>query len=371
MKFLHTADWQMGMKAESVGTAGQRVRDERLQAGRRAIEAAKKNTVDFILVAGDLFEDNAVDRSLVQKVADILRTFEGPVYIIPGNHDPLAPGSVWDHPAWRSSDKLVVLADEKPLELDNCTLFPCPIHEKHSGKNPTAWIKAEVGTSINVGLAHGTVEGIQQDELDYPIPRDAAERAGIDYLALGHWHSTAAYPSSDGTTKMAYSGTHETSKFGERDSGNVLIVEIDGPGAKPTVTPVRTGGLSWQSLNAEVREKGDLARIRRQIDEIDSPENTLVDLTLAGLLHAEEQAELSHIQDILDSRFLHGHIDTSELLPSPDDDSWVLALPPGIVREAATRLQDMASPENADNEFPQIAARALMELYAIAGELGR
>ncbi len=371
MKFLHTADWQIGMKAESVGTARQRVRDERLQAGRRAIDLAKENSVDFILVAGDLFEDNAVDRSLVQKVADILRAFEGPVYIIPGNHDPLVPGSVWDHPAWKSSDNLVILADEKPLGLDSCTLFPCPIYEKHSSRNPSAWIEAETGKSINIGLAHGTVEGVQQDELDYPIPRDAAERAGLDYLALGHWHSTTTYPSTDGATRMAYSGTHEASKFGERDSGNVLIVEIEGPGAKPKATPLRTGGLSWQSLRPELREKGDLARIRLQIEEMDSPGNTLVALKLDGWLLAEEQAELSHIQDILDSRFLHGHIDTSELLPSPDDDTWVSALPTGIVREAATRLQNMASTENAGNESPQIAVRALMELYAIAGGAGQ
>ena len=29
MKFLHTADWQIGMKAAHVGVIGQRVRDER------------------------------------------------------------------------------------------------------------------------------------------------------------------------------------------------------------------------------------------------------------------------------------------------------------------------------------------------------
>ena len=371
MKLLHTADWQIGMKAESVGEAGKRVRDERLQAGRRVIEAAKKNSVDLILVAGDLFEDNAVDRSLVQKVADILSAFEGPVYIIPGNHDPLVPGSVWDHPAWESSENLVLLKDEKPLELEICTLFPCPLHEKHSGKNPTAWIKGEVGKSINIGLAHGTVEGIQQDELDYPIPRDAAERAGLDYLALGHWHSTATYPTTDAATRMAYSGTHETSKFGERDSGNVLIVEVEAPGAKPKMTAVRTGELSWHSLSTEVREVGDLARLRQQIEKMDSPENTLIDLTLTGLLHAEEQNELSHIQEILGSRFLHGHMDASKLLPSPDDDSWVSALPPGIVREAATRLRAVAAAEHTHEAPPEIAARALMELYAIAREVVR
>ena len=39
MKFLHTADWQIGMKAAHVGEAGARVREERLAAAKRVVEA--------------------------------------------------------------------------------------------------------------------------------------------------------------------------------------------------------------------------------------------------------------------------------------------------------------------------------------------
>lgn len=70
MRFLHTADWQIGMKASHVGEAGTRIRDERLAAARRVGEAACGAGAEFILVAGDTFEDNGVDRALIQKVAD-------------------------------------------------------------------------------------------------------------------------------------------------------------------------------------------------------------------------------------------------------------------------------------------------------------
>jgi len=88
MRFVHTADWQIGMKCQRLGDASARVREERLAAGHRVIRAAKDRAADFILVAGDLFEDNAVDRVLVQKVVDILNSFGGPVFVLPGNHDP-------------------------------------------------------------------------------------------------------------------------------------------------------------------------------------------------------------------------------------------------------------------------------------------
>lgn len=367
MKFLHTADWQIGMKAQSVGEAGARVREERLAAGNRVVDAAQEHGAEFIVVAGDVFEDNAVDRVLVQKVADTFGRFNGPVFIIPGNHDPLTPGSVWEHPVWKSSENVRVLREAAPIELSGVVLFPCPSLEKHSGADPTAWISPHRQGGIRIGLAHGTVEGIRQDEPDYPIPRDAAPRAGLDYLALGHWHSYALYPGPDGAPAMAYSGTHETTKFGERDSGNALIVEIAGPGAPPTITPVRTGGLVWKSIDTEVRERGDLVRTREDIEAMGDPDTTLIEVRLAGLLMAEERSEIDRILQVLESRFLAGRLEVSRLLPSPEDDSWLLGLPAGIIREAAHRLR-----VTADNPGPQseIATRALMELYAIAGEVG-
>ena len=189
MKFLHTSDWQMGMKADSVGLMADRVRAERLEAAKRVVQTAKEQGAEFILLTGDVFEDNAVDRLLVRKAGEILRAFPGSVYIIPGNHDPLSPGSVWEHGVWQEATNITVFRKPEPVELEGCILFPCPLHEKYSTKNPTAWINAKDVTKPAIGLAHGNVEGIPNGEPDYPIPRDAATRRGLDYLALGHWHS--------------------------------------------------------------------------------------------------------------------------------------------------------------------------------------
>ena len=83
MKFLHTADWQIGMRAAHVGAAGVRVREARLEAARRVIETGREAGVEFVVVCGDTFEDNGVDRVLVQKIVDILAGFGGLVYVIP------------------------------------------------------------------------------------------------------------------------------------------------------------------------------------------------------------------------------------------------------------------------------------------------
>ena len=157
-----------------------------------------------------------------------------------------------------------MLYEESPVDIPGGTLFPCPVREKHSVKNPTLWIP-DIPDGIRIGLAHGTVEGVQTEEPDYPIPRDAAAQKGLDYLALGHWHSFGSFPGPDGAVHMAYSGTHEPTKFGERDSGNVLIVEIAEAGAVPFITSVPTGKLQWEIFISELRETGDLSRFRKGV----------------------------------------------------------------------------------------------------------
>ncbi|MBN1911355.1 MAG: DNA repair exonuclease [Pirellulales bacterium] len=393
MKLFHTADWQIGMKAAHVGDAGERVRRERLAAGWRVVEAAREHGVDALLVAGDTFEDNAVERVLVQQVADILAEAPCPVFLIPGNHDPDVPGSVWEHRAWAAHDNLHVLHRAEPIALPGATLYPCPLHEKHSAADPTRWIDASGADGLAIGLAHGTVEGIAQDEPEHPIARDAAARAGLDYLALGHWHSFGAF---DGRT--AYSGTHETTKFGERDSGNALLVELTARGEPPVMTPVRTGGLRWASRRHEIRDENQLGQIRQEIEAWPEPGATLLDLRLSGVLPAGQRDELARIEELAAARFLYHRIDAAGLLPAPDDDGWLAGLADGPLKETARRLVALADPNTTDGgkgarhllceapegpfrqkvpgtfsarpDFatPEVAARALIELYALLGE---
>ncbi|MCX5990721.1 MAG: DNA repair exonuclease [Chloroflexi bacterium] len=373
MKFIHTADWQLGAKSAQLGSAAACVREERLAAVRRVMKVAQDHSADFMLIAGDTFEDNGVERALVQKVADILGGCNLPIYVIPGNHDPLTPGSVWEHPVWKSIENVHVLSEEKPIELQGGVLYCCPAREKRSRKNPTAWIPAEETGGIRIGLAHGTVEGVLQEEPDYPIPRDAALRAGLDYLALGHWHSTATYPMPDGAMRMAYSGTHETTRFNERDSGNVLVVDIPQRGGAPVITTVRTGSLIWKVIEKDIREPGDLLHVRKDIEAQENPASTLVVLRLKGLVAAGERDEIARIEEILASRFLFAYMDRSGIRPSPQDDSWLNDMPPGMLQNVASRLRELSDPQfvgdRPEGALPDVASRALMELYALVTEV--
>jgi DNA repair exonuclease SbcCD nuclease subunit len=347
------------MRAAHVGEVAARVREERLAAARRVVAAAVTGGAEFLLVAGDTFEDHAVGGTLVQKTGEILAAFPGPVYLLPGNHDPLVPGSVWEHPVFAGHENLIVLTEAEPIPLAGGTLHPCPVREKHSRVDPTRVLPTS-GEGIRIGVAHGTVEGVPMEVPDFPIPRDAAARACLDYLALGHWHSHATYPDEDGVVRMAYAGAHEPTKFGERDSGTAVLVSIDAPGAAPVLSKVETGGLTWFAGDFEIREAGDLEDVLATIEGLSEPDRTLVRVRLSGLLPAA--SSLERIATITTTRFLHGKFDDEDLLPSPEDDSWLDELPEGVVRVAAERLREMT----ASTGDAKVAARALAELYALA-----
>jgi DNA repair exonuclease SbcCD nuclease subunit len=364
MKFLHTSDWQIGMKAESVGRVGERVREERLEAAKRVVLAARDHGAEMIVLTGDVFEDNAVDRVLVRKVGEILRAFSGPVRIIPGNHDPLLPGSVWEHSVWREAANITVFKKAEPVEMDACILFPCPLHEKYSTKNPTSWINAKDVTKLAIGLAHGNVEGIPNGEPDYPIARNAATILGLDYLALGHWHSFACYETDDGACRMAYSGTHETTKFGERDSGNAVIVEITERGSPPKLTPVKTGRLNWSTIERTVDQPHTLEALSEELGKVEPPGCALVRILLAGVLFPDDRHSLARIEELLASRFLFGYLDASGLIPAPEGEGWIESLPPGAFREAAVKLRSQAA-QSATPEARTVATQALLQLFEL------
>ena len=354
MHFIHTADWQIGMKAAATGGAAKSVRQARLDAAARVVSLE----ADFLLVAGDTFEDNAIDRSLVQQTGEILARFRGPVYLLPGNHDPLQPGSVWDHPVWNQFSNLTVIRESAAIPVPGGTLIAAPLTETHSRRDPSACL-ADIPRPAGavVAMSHGTVEGIDADTEHHPIARDACARARADYLAIGHWHSTTLYPDANGAIRMAYCGAHETTKFGERDSGNVLRVRLDGA---LQVETIHTGLLSWRKLEEQVRAPGDLAALRDRLAAM--PEQALVKLEISGLLHPAESELLLQI-DEMRGRFLYLDVDTTGLRPAADE-GWEDSLPPGAVRLAARQLRERAAAGDA------IAAQALLELEALAAQVG-
>src|SRR5690606_28436368 len=181
-RFIHTADWQLGARFGQFGASGRRLRQARLTTLEKALALARQQAVDAFLIAGDLFEDNQVDESLVTTVVEIFRENASvPIYILPGNHDPFTgPDSVWRRTPFASGPAHVhVLTTPGVTDLGGAWLLASPLQQKLSTADPSlrfidlaASLPAD---ALKIGFTHGAlaIEGKHQPN-DFPIALNAA-----------------------------------------------------------------------------------------------------------------------------------------------------------------------------------------------------
>jgi DNA repair exonuclease SbcCD nuclease subunit len=96
MRFVHTADWQLGMTRYFLNGEAQ----PRYSAARREVVTglralADESAAEFVVVAGDVFEHNQLAPRVVSQSLEAIRAIGVPVYLLPGNHDPLDASSVY------------------------------------------------------------------------------------------------------------------------------------------------------------------------------------------------------------------------------------------------------------------------------------
>ncbi|MDO5835795.1 MAG: DNA repair exonuclease [Methanobacterium sp.] len=333
VKFLHTADWHLGLKYKQLGDKAQHARDIRLKTAQKILTTARDNDVDFILIAGDLLDSNQVDRKLVGEVSQLFQQVSPiPVYLLPGNHDPLTRDSLYHDPVWESVDNLTIFQENKPVVTGNCTLYPCPVIQKQSREDPTEWINTpEESNQLNIGVAHGNLQVGFIEEANFPIPPDRTQISGLDYLALGEWHSLFQHHDREGINRTVYPGTPETTKFGEDDSGKIVLVEIKSANDTPLITPLDVGNLSWLKLEKKINTLADARYLESELESIPEPENQVIYLQLSGVTDQETISYLSQLEDHYHDYFLKLQVSRDELYLKPNLLELKALIPEGAV----------------------------------------
>jgi len=140
LRFLHAADLHLGLRITRFEeSACKRIGEARFEAIEQLRVEAAKHQVHFVLIAGDVFDDHSVSRAIAERAFTLLegKGMPCPVYIIPGNHDPLTPGGVWDRDPWQRAQptkNIHLLRESTPfspsrfpfLYRESGRLFPWP-----------------------------------------------------------------------------------------------------------------------------------------------------------------------------------------------------------------------------------------------------
>ena len=292
LRFLHTSDWQLGMTRHFfTQDAQERYNQSRFDAIRTIGRIAKDEDCQFVLVCGDAFESNQVDRKTVARAMEAIKDVPVPVFILPGNHDPLNAASVYYSSTFldRKPPQVQVIDNTVPIKLaEGVELVGAPWISKRPIVNPIEdAINALVPTNgvTRICIGHGAVDTLSPDpESAGVISVTALERAiaegKIHFVALGDRHSLTKVGGGD---RIWYSGTPEATDFRETQPGYARIVEI-GDGRADT-KDIRIG--KWRFIEREridLNTAADVEAFRKSFDEIESKERTVVRLALVGSL---------------------------------------------------------------------------------------
>ncbi len=288
MRLIHSADWQLGARFVQFGAKAAVLREARQRTLANALQKAKEMEADAFLIAGDLFNDGQVNDTVIHAALDAFSTVpQLRVFILPGNHDPYSgPGCIWERSLLQKSPANVkVLSRAAVHELPGGFLIASPLQQKASTIVPSVKLaelaRALPTESIRIGITHGAlaIPGKHQPN-DFPIALNAASRAGLDYLALGHWHNGQVYDNG----RLAMSGTPEPDDFDQTGSGNVVLVEIASSRATPQLTNIPVASLRWRMLESDVMDFETARKsVLAKIEELKpNAESTILRVALRG-----------------------------------------------------------------------------------------
>ncbi len=375
VKFLHTADWQLGMTRHFLaGEAQARFSEARIDAVRRIGALAEREGCGFVVVCGDVFESNQVGRQVVVRALDAMQaTPQVTFYLLPGNHDPLDPSTVYRSPTFTRNcpSNVVVLEAPDPVAVSpGVELVPVPWRTKR----PLVDLVAEACTeleptgAVRIVVSHGALDSMS------PNPNDPAlislqgleqclAAGTVHYVALGDRHSTTEVGDSE---RIWYAGAPEATDYDEVDPGNVVVVELDAAGVRIQVEAI--GKWRFLSRDWELTGDRDIHHLAEWLGGLQDKECAIVRLVLVGQLSLDQNAQLErllgHQADLFAalSRW-ESHSDLAVLPDDADIDDLGLS---GFARESLGDLRELAK----SGEQAVVARDALGLLYRLA-EVGK
>jgi DNA repair exonuclease SbcCD nuclease subunit len=270
-RFLHTGDLHLdspleGLSSEAPPEILAVLRGAGTEAWHNVVHTALAERVDFVVIAGDVFEVASPTLLGQTRFRDgLARLAEAGIrsFVVHGNHDPM-DGRSWA-PSLRFPDavhrfgtdaveSVAVLRDGREIARVHGRSYP----RAAVTDNYAAGYRREPGAPFSIGLLHTNV-GDRPGHANYaPCSVDDLRASGMDYWALGHIHQPGQVLADP---PAWYCGIPQGRDPGELGARGCCLVEVDAAG-RATVQLVPTDVVRWQPIEVGIGDVADDEALR-------------------------------------------------------------------------------------------------------------
>ncbi|BDR56409.1 metallophosphoesterase family protein [Xylocopilactobacillus apis] len=270
MKFIHTADLHLdtpfrGLQIENKEILN-KIKNSTFNAFKNIVDIAIKQEVDFIIIAGDLYDSDVQSVTAQLFLNDqFLRLKEKniTVYVIFGNHD-FSNSQIGNF--------------EFP---DNVFIFPAEVKSfYHTAKDgtrvelvgfsyPDRWVnenkveqypKPHSDIDYTIGILHGALKTGHDDNYA-PFSKDELLEKGYDYWALGHIHERQILNEDP---YIVYPGNPQGRSIKEDGSKGFYLVETNNKETEINFLP--SDVIEWDKVIIDGRSLVSMSDVQREID---------------------------------------------------------------------------------------------------------
>ncbi|EAH1272966.1 exonuclease SbcCD subunit D [Listeria monocytogenes] len=273
IQFLHMADLHLDSPFIGLSTLPQplfsAIQESTFQSLERITTVAIKEAVDFVLIAGDIYdsEDQSVRaQARFSKEMKRLEVANIPVFMIHGNHDFIEkhkekltlPSNVHVF-----SEQVEVMSHKTATGV-SVNIYGFSYNERHIRSSRVDKYKIQGNADFHIALLHGSeVSSSEEHDVYAPFRVQEISKKGFDYWALGHIHKRqllAEFPS------IYYPGNiqgRNRKESGEKGASIITLSE-----ASTTIDFIGTSPIIWEEAVITLPENSEINAFYRETTKL-------------------------------------------------------------------------------------------------------
>lgn len=289
VKIVHTGDLHFDTPFKDVGERQSKINKEELkEVFTKIIHFCKKEAVDILLLAGDIFDNFTLNRETLYFIEESLKEIdETRVFISPGNHDPYGNQSFYRLINWPHNVH-IFQGDLEKIYIEDLgvNLWGAGFQERYVRESILKEFSAP-SDKINIMVLHGEISNSNAGNEYNPITLGEIGKSGMDYIALGHRHNFSGINKENGTY-YAYSGCPQGRGFDELGDKGVIYGYVS-KGAVD-LSFVKTSKRNYEEVHIDITDAFGYEEVKKiiiqNIDEKDRKLN-LYKIMLEGEISPE------------------------------------------------------------------------------------